>query len=235
MAQNYQIIANEDRLQQFIDWLPDLKPNETFYVCLLSRKKYCPELKHIKSDKGQLKRFTTTKERLIEKLKQLEIPLGSYKQDDSPIPTHAIACYITVNPRCNKKALQLMLKKGLDLLIANDNRFNLHQEAISCVQKAKSYTFVLDFDIDIDKELFKELNLEDKVLEYVNKEAISWLETRGGFHLLIKPDLVSDNYKKTFYNNIVKNIPYIDKVSDHNLIPIPGTYQGGFEPLLKNN
>jgi hypothetical protein len=233
MQENYKIIANEQRIQQFIDWLPDLKPNETFYVCLFSRKKYCPELKHIKSDKSQLKRFTTTKERLIEKLKQLEIPLGLYKQDENPIPNHAIACYITANPRCNKKALQLMMKKGLDLMIANDNRFNLHQEAMSCVQKSKSYTFVLDFDIDIDKDLFKELDIENKVLQYVNTEAISWLETRGGFHLLIKPNLVNKEFSKTFYNNIVKNIPYIDKVSDHNLIPIPGTYQGGFETLLK--
>lgn len=232
MNENYKIIANEQRIQQFIDWLSDLKPNETFYVCLFSRKKYCPELKHIKSDKSQLKRFTTTKERLIEKLKQLEIPLGLYKQDENPIPNHAIACYITANPRCNKKALQLMMKKGLDLMIANDNRFNLHQEAMSCIQKSKSYTFVLDFDIDIDKELFKELDIENKVLQYVNTEAISWLETRGGFHLLIKPELVNKEFSKTFYNNIVKNIPYIDKVSDHNLIPIPGTYQGGFEAKL---
>ena len=164
------------------------------------------------------------KERLIEKLKQLEIPLGLYKQDENPIPNHAIACYITANPRCNKKALQLMMKKGLDLMIANDNRFNLHQEAMSCVQKSKSYTFVLDFDIDIDKDLFKELDIENKVLQYVNEEAISWLETRGGFHLLIKPNLVNKEFSKTFYNNIVKNIPYMIINNDRKILSIYNNY-----------
>ena len=33
-TENYKIIANESRLKAFIDWLPDLKNHETYYVCL---------------------------------------------------------------------------------------------------------------------------------------------------------------------------------------------------------
>lgn len=35
---NYKIIYNEEKLQKFIDWLPDLLPNEQYYVALLARK-----------------------------------------------------------------------------------------------------------------------------------------------------------------------------------------------------
>jgi len=54
MTMNYKIIHNEERLKEFINWLPDLLPNEQYYVQLLARKKYNPET-GLKSDKSQLK------------------------------------------------------------------------------------------------------------------------------------------------------------------------------------
>lgn len=38
MTMNYKIIHNEERLKEFINWLPDLLPNEQYYVQLLARK-----------------------------------------------------------------------------------------------------------------------------------------------------------------------------------------------------
>jgi hypothetical protein len=40
---NYKIIHNEEKLQQFIDWLPELLPNEQYYVALLARKNTTPK------------------------------------------------------------------------------------------------------------------------------------------------------------------------------------------------
>ncbi len=74
---NYSILKDEKALRDFIAWLPDLEPNETFFVALFARKKYAPE-SELKADKAQLKAFTSDKEYLFDKIRQLECPVGSY-------------------------------------------------------------------------------------------------------------------------------------------------------------
>ena len=58
--QNYQVIVDEEALKSFIDELPDSDVNERYYFCLFARKKYCRDIKYIKSDKSQLARKIAT-------------------------------------------------------------------------------------------------------------------------------------------------------------------------------
>jgi len=48
--------------------------------------------------------------------------------------------------------------------------------------------------------------------------------------MLIKYDKIDKRFEKTWYNNIMNNFT-IDQSGDL-MIPIPGTYQGGFTPKL---
>src|SRR5690606_10600479 len=108
-ATNYKIVKDKDELQKFIDFLPDLNPNEKFYCSLFARKKY-GATEGLKADKCQLKRFTTTKERMYRDFKKLEVALGSYEIDGIPINQDSLVLYITPNPRNMRKAALEVLR-----------------------------------------------------------------------------------------------------------------------------
>lgn len=231
---NYKIVTDKKILLDFIEWLPELKENEKYYLCLFARNKYCKELTHIKSDKAQLKRFVSDKTRLYEKIKQLEIKKGCYKQKDFEVPESALALYITINPRNMYNAsINTMVK--LANSIKNQNvSMNPHQEAMSEIQKSKSRNCYVDFDFDYKgpnndgtyKHYLKEW-IFDRI-GYNNRHKVKFLETRGGYHVLIDPNDVELQYKKTWHQSISKN-QYLDQSGDL-LIPVPGTNQGLFTP-----
>lgn len=234
---NYEVIKDEKVLSDFINWLPRLGNDECFYGCLFARSKYAKnedgsnKFPHIKTDKAQLKRFTISKPGdLLHKLRQLEVGLGVYKTKDGlDIPQESLACYLTPNPRNQKMALFDLSKRLLQILQSDGHNYNIHQEALSAIQRSKSRTVYVDFDIDSeDDEGFK--RDVEFVKSQINSEACTWLKTRGGAHLLIDPTKVDPNYKNIWYKAI-KGLQAVDSDSGNDtMIPIPGTYQGGFTP-----
>lgn len=228
----YKIVQDEKILKEFIDWLPELQPTEKFYMCLFARSKYSKNkegentLPHIKSDKAQLKRFVTDKERMFLKIKQLEIQLGWYQQKDLIVPQEVLALYITPNPREMWRAsIRSMVK--LAQCIENENKLmNPHQEVLSEIQRTKSRTCYIDFDIDAEgEELEKAKSLIPNV---VNMDAVTLLQTRGGIHCLIDPNKVQKEFKNKFWKGMTE-IPGVDQTGD-GMIPVPGCCQGGFVP-----
>lgn len=220
---NYTIIKDEKVFKDFIDWLPDLNESEQYYLQLLARNKYCTGISHIKSDKAQLKRITSTKDRMFWKVKQLECELDSYRQKTIPIPQEALALYIMPNPRDLWKATINSLAKLSQCIKSNNRNVNPEQECFSEIQKAASNKRYVVFDIDT-----KEIDVLKSAMKMINEEAISVLETRGGYHMLIEIKMISDEYKNTWYNNLRK-MDIIDSKGD-NMIPVPGCIQGGFMP-----
>ena len=224
---NYSIIQDEGTLRAFIDWLPTLEESEVYYVSLLARSKYSAI---IKSDKQQLKRFTSKKEDLYTKIKQLECPLGAYTQKGQPIPQEALAIYITPNPRSLYDAMFNALT-ALAKSIQHQNRsVNPHQEVMNEIQKSKSRSCFVDFDFDHKGDNFG-VELKAKIYERVGNTArVQFVETRGGFHVLIDPKSVEADFQKRWHQSITE-LPYIDQAGDL-MIPIPGCTQGGFTPKL---
>ena len=222
MKNNYKIISDPDALKEFIEWLPELEDNEKFYLSLFARKKYCPEL--IKSnDKTQLKRFVTDKKRMFNKIQQLELQLGRWELRGQAAPQESLVLYIHTNPRCMTKATEMLGKKCWELF--KNKNYNLVAESMSCIQKSKSRTYVVDFDIDT-----KDITLDIPWLnENLGSGAYNIVETRGGYHLLVSPQSVEYmTENKNWYQKIVKKYP-VDQSGDQ-MLPIPGTIQGGFVP-----
>lgn len=235
---NYSIIKNEKLLDSFIEWLPELQEDECYYLCLFARSKYAKnedgsnKFPHIKTDKAQLKRVTVHKKSLLkDKIRQMECAFGSYKtKDNEDIPQEALALYITPNPRNQKKAMFQLMKRLIDMQIANSSGFNIHAEAMSAIQKSKSRTVYIDFDLDIENLSLG--TIKAIISNHVNLDAVTFLKTRGGFHILINPEKVNVEYKNKFYQGI-QSIEGMDQSGD-NMIPVPGCAQGDFIPHFEN-
>lgn len=224
---NYQIIKDETVLRAFIDWLPTLEDNEVYYVSLLARSKYADI---IKSDKQQLKRFTSRKEDLFRKIQQLECPLGAYTQKDTPISQEALAIYIMPNPRSLYDAMFNSLTALAKMIQHQQKGINPHAEVLNQVQQSKGRSCYIDFDFDYKDDNFGE-ELKAAIYARVGHTAkVKFLETRGGFHALIDPTTVEEAFRKRWYQRIME-LPHIDQSGDQ-LIPIPGCTQGGFTPVF---
>ncbi len=218
---NYKIIQDEQLLNSFIDWLPELEKGEIFYITLFARKKYC-DVKI--SDKAQLKRFTSNKEFLFNKIKQLECEVGSYTSDGYSIPQEALALYIHPNPRSLEKAAKNSLIKFAELITKDYNGYNPHQVVMSEIQTSCSRKIHFDLDFDgVDYEKTIEL-----VKQNINIDCVKTLMTRGGFHLLIDLAKLDKKYEKNWYNALTK-LEGCDVKGD-NLAPVVGCSQGGFIP-----
>lgn len=219
----YQIITDEAALINFIEWLPELAPHEKYYMCLFSRKKYCRDAPWIKSDKTQMKRFLSDKSRMLDKIRQLECPIGAFSYDGKAIPQESLALYITPNPRDMWKAVPRSIKALATVIECAGKTSNPHQEVMSEIHRTCGNKVFIDFDIDTkEPEVIRAaINLVDGKCEL--------LETRGGYHLMIKTKDAKVGFsEKLWYKKLVA---LADVSADPNsMIALPGTWQGGFTP-----
>lgn len=169
---NYKVINDEQLLKDFIAWLPECNEQEQYYISLLARSKYLSGDPVIKSDKQQLKRFTSRKDMMFDKIRQLECAVGSYRQNGNAIPQEALALYITVNPRDLWKATYSSLVSFAKKIQADHNTINPQQEAMNEIQVSCSNKYYIDVDVDI-----KDPQILEQIKGFINPSCLTVLET----------------------------------------------------------
>lgn len=227
---NYQIIRDSNALNGFIDWLPDLAPNEVYYISLFARNKYLPVDSTVKlGDKESLKRLTATKDRIVDKIRQLEIKIGDYKSNGVGVPQESLALYITPNPRNLEQASKQLLIKLANVITAPYNGYNPQALALSAIQKACGNRVFKDFDFDNVSSSYVKNKIKE--LDIVNLDAATVLKTRGGVHVLINVKKVDQNHKNWYQK--MSQIDGLDNISKAELVPVVGCIQGNFTPYFE--
>lgn len=235
---NYKIIADEAKLDEFISWLPDCLPNEQYYISLFARKKYYPN-GNLTNDKCQLKRITSKKEDIKQKLKQMECEIGAYQFRGVAIPQEALCVYITPNPRDLTRAGLEMLK-AIAQKTADGNLYNPKSLSMDCIQISSTRKIYFDTDVDLlGQSFFHEADSQHFIQalnDYMNLDCCTMIRTRGGIHCLIKKEGIAEQYKNNWYQNVSRmgNGLYSVTMNKDNLLPMVGTYQGGFIPHFLN-
>lgn len=231
MNTNYKIILDEERLKSFIDWLPELKPNETYFVALMARNKYGTGDFKITGGELQLRKFISKKQYLLSKIRQLEVPFGAFTDNGRGIPQENLVLTITPNPRNIRSATNKSITELNTLLLSSVREFNPYSIVLSQLQVTPSKKIFTNLDYDHVKaeDLIDNIQNED----IINLDAIHVLQTRGGVHLLVKLQDIDKKYSKTWYLKMTR-LPGYDKKSGSTdgLMPVPGCTQGGFSPYL---
>lgn len=241
----YKIINNYEDLEKYVESLPDLGENFKYYISLFARKKY-GGTEGLTSDKCQLKRCVASKDRIIQKIRQMEVPLGAYtfrgKEGEAEIVVNqqSLVVYISANPRDMHKAAGATAKKLITQIVDGQQVKNPQAEALSQIQvHGKKIYFNVDIDFAEDKFVHEDtikIWLNDKV----NMGAYRLIRTRGGYHLLVELDKLNPLLKKTWYNRLalgssheemltVKEF-YVDMKNGDGMLPIPGCVQADFTP-----
>lgn len=215
----YQIITDEPALESFIEWLPEHSAEECHFYALFCRPKYSADLKG--NGGNLLFRGIADKKSLFRKFRQLECPIGAYEKNGVPVPQESLALYINPNPRSLYSATLNTLVQLSQNIKAGHKTASPHKEALSCIQASSGEKTFIDFDIDFKEPHYLKAAL--KILKPLTPEII---ETRGGYHVLVRRDTIHQIEDKMWY----KKMQELSDASGDCMVPVVGGTLGNFTP-----
>lgn len=239
-------IGDEAQIREFyrLHILPYKEiPYTNFIIIPIARRKYWTPLA-TSQENMSTKIFSPSdgEDRFVNELKRYEVRCGLYVDSKGQmIPSEAMAFYLTVNTMNELKAYFLMqqeVSKKLEILLLskgdrgekNEDKGNKlgHISSIfkSCLHKSDNKEFLkLDVDtkdadkIESLKTFLKEHSIEPHLV----------VETRGGYHVLLKKSMIGKHHEKLFrYVNETSEKGSWITIEKNALVAIPGTFQGGF-------
>ena len=242
-------VYDEKELEKFFNLiLKPLEKDEVYFLSLSARNKYLTPEERVEYDLGRTEMMMRklVKEysfpAFLRTVRSYEIETGISGRGFKTLPQKCIAVYANINVCSGKKALQEFDQNMNTIIFSMDrdagaveNLRYLDTELLNCFQRSRGASTWLDIDFDSpDKDfgvdcvnvLIKDLT-EHKVENHV-------VETRSGYHVLVKRADLNYNYTET-----VKGLDQAMKhrfpekaevvVNKNEMCPIPGVLSAGFE------
>lgn len=229
---NYKLIHEEEQLQKFISFLPDLNTNEGYFLILIARKKWHPESKIPSAHK--LKRETlSSKDKIIQTIRQWEVNVGAYQSNGIAIDQKNLGVYIGYNPKDQYAACFELINKCLANIKSNKQGINVKSMANDVIQGSNGTKNFIDIDVDI-KEDENYWDIVSFIKSIIADEHLTFVKTNGGFHCLVKLAGLKGN--NTWHQQIQAHTFKSElNIMSNDLMPIVGCNQGKFIPYFFNN
>ena len=230
----YDLLPSPDDLRAFVGAVvPDLTDDEALLLFLNARAKYLSDDERralaMPSTLILRREVIARKEQITERVAHFCIREGHYTdRDGRPIPEHALAVYLTPNPRSQRKAALATLKALADGLF-EDRPLRVVRTAVSSLHTSVSRKTYLDLDLDLGDG--DDLDgLLARVREALGNTVAPVVHTRGGAHVLVETKTLDPAVKKTFYREIQEISGAMAgeiEIRSDTMVPVPGTRQGG--------
>lgn len=253
-SDHYHFIYDINELRFFFDnILPDLSPDEVYFLSLSARKKYMTsEERAIAKLKGTSEMFErrTIKEKnwdlFLRTIRKYEAAEGAYTNDDGSMmdndkmiiyfnfnPSNVVKAYSEFLTASNTNLFDLIMKRGSSL----DYFKSLDRKIMTALHHSRGVKHYIDVDIDYNDSSIK---FSDDGIEFMNEltkmlnnhKVEYWcIETHGGYHMLMKTASLKFDYMSEIkliqskYSDIIKDVMN----NSQGMIPLPGTLQADFE------
>ena len=230
-------------LSRFINLLPNLVGDEIYFLCLAARTKYLNPEERLKYSIPNVKMFgqTLVREGEWEQAIAKAYSALQYKRTRSGLeyPEKSLVCYVSINPRSILKGLSIFIADAIknttdNLNLASIGRdtnldylFNIVHKLQTDIQKSQGTRHFIDIDVDSKdlgyySSLFSDLK-NSSVEHYI-------IKTKNGCHIMIKlSTLRSSSFrlheKINELSSSAKTRGDEIKISDSDMIPLPGTMQ----------
>lgn len=263
----HQFIYSVDEMRTFFEKvLLPLNQNEVFFISLSARNKYLSVDERQELGLGRTEMFSRniireySFERFLKTIRRYECHKEGYlTKKGLPIPSKCIVVYLNINPTCTFKAfnafqtdfnsltnesLTTVLTKRVFSLEGLERFKKLDIELLNNLQRERSKKHYIDIDFDLPIEKFPTLSRElvkTFVQELDANEVKNFvIETKGGFHVLLKRDTIKYNFNESLKKvsekakDCFQDLPFEIVNNKNEMVPLPGTLQAGFEVKMIN-
>lgn len=238
------LIQDKQGFDRFVEnILPELLPNEVFFVSLSARNKYLDESERVFYGLGKTEMFSRTivrsKEGFHSAIRKLEGELSTRLTKTGQLfPEKALVVYVNINPSCAVSAhlkyaqkmnveLEQILKAQQRGKEANYLGFKRADRILlDCFQTSTGERTYLDLDLDT-----KDVSYLEKLVGELTAHNVEYfvIETKSGFHVLVKRNTL--NGSKLRLDLLVKSLAEESgceiMFNKNAMIPLPGSNQAG--------
>lgn len=243
-----QLIYDEDQVKQFQALLKPLVDDEVHFVSMSARNKYLTEAERLEFDLGRSEMFgreivkSNDFEEYLRTLRSYEHPWygRSYKE----LPSKCLMVYANINVSSGRKALKEFYEKANELLFQGahpevQERFRyLSTDLMSCYQRAKGARKWIDIDFDSPDKEYSRAQVQE-LLDELTPQGVEThvISTHSGYHVLMNRETVTFNYYPIvgrLHLEAQDRFPGHAEVirNPNDMVPVPGSRQGGFEVRL---